>query len=98
MKKTFTKGIDVNEKLQNFSHELNIIGMRGDEAQQKLQQYIDDAFLLGFKQVKIIHGRGYGILRKLVREQLKGNRVIENFHDEDLESGGDAITIVTLKV
>ena len=98
LKKTFMQGIDVNEKLQNFQHELNIIGMRGDEAQQKLQQYIDDAFLLGFKQVKIIHGRGYGILKKLVREQLKGNRVIENFHDEDFERGGDAITIVTLKV
>ncbi|MEI6595029.1 MAG: Smr/MutS family protein [Bacteroidota bacterium] len=98
LKKSFVQGIDVNDKLQNFQHELNIIGMRGDEAQQKLQQYIDDAFLLGFKQVKIIHGRGYGILRKLVREQLKGNRVIENFHDEDFERGGDAITIVTLKV
>ena len=98
IKKTFTQGIDVNEKLQHFTSELNLIGMRGDEAQQKLQQYIDDAFLLGFKQVKIIHGRGYGILRKLVREQLKGNRVIENYHDEDFEMGGDAVTIVTLKV
>jgi len=98
LKKSFTQGIDLNAKLQDFSHELNLIGMRGDEAQQKLQQYIDDAFLLGFKQVKIVHGRGYGILRKLVREQLKGNRIIDNYHDEDMETGGDAVTIVTLKL
>ncbi len=99
LKKTFvTKGLDVNEKLKNYSSDLNIIGMRGDEAQRLLQQYIDDAFLLGFKQVRIVHGRGYGILRKLVREYLKTHRAVERFEDEDLDHGSDAVTVVTIKV
>jgi len=98
-KKVFgTKGVDMNEKLKNFTSEINLIGMRGDEAIGNLQQFLDDAFLLGFKQVKIIHGRGYGILRKLVREYLHKQKNVEHFEDEQLASGGDAITIVNLNI
>lgn len=98
-KKIFgTKGVDVNEKLKNFNAEINLIGMRGDEAVRNLQQYMDDAFLLGFKQVRIIHGRGYGILRKLIREYLRTQKSVEHFEDEQLANGGDAITVVNLKI
>ena len=67
IKQTVTS-FDVNSRMQNFQTELNLIGTRGEEAMKKLQEYIDDAYLLGFKQVRIVHGKGYGILRKLVRE------------------------------
>jgi DNA mismatch repair protein MutS2 len=97
--KTFvSSGLDLNDKLKNFSTELNLIGMRGEEAQRALQQYLDDAFLLGFKQVRIIHGRGYGILRKLVREQLRAHPSVASFSDEHIDQGGDAVTIVTIRI
>ncbi|MFI5221548.1 MAG: endonuclease MutS2 [Bacteroidia bacterium] len=96
--KTTTKGIDMNEKLRNFTTDLNIIGIRGEDAVRQVQQFLDDSFLLGFKQVRIVHGRGYGILRKLVREHLKSQHFVLNFTDEHIDHGGDAVTLVTLKV
>ncbi len=89
---------DINSRMQGFQTELNLIGERGEEAIKKLQVYIDDAYLLGFKQVRIVHGRGYGILRKLVREYLRNNKQIEHVADEQMEMGGDGVSIVTLKV
>lgn len=97
-KKHGSSGLDMNTKLQHFNTDLNLVGSRGDEAMRLLQNYIDDAYLLGFKQVRIIHGRGYGILRKLVREQLRGNRMVESVQDEHIDSGGDAVSIVTLRI
>jgi DNA mismatch repair protein MutS2 len=97
-KKSAPKGIDMNEKLRTFSSELNLIATRGEDAVRQLQNYIDDAHLLGFKQVRIVHGKGYGILRKLVREQLKNNPMVEYIQDEQIELGGDGVTLVTLKM
>jgi len=96
--KSSTKGLDLNDRMQQFSTELNIIGVRGEEALDKLQKYIDDAWTLGFKQVKIVHGKGYGILRKLVREYLKKSRLVESVRDDHISSGGDGVTIVMLRV
>lgn len=96
--KSSTKGLDLNDRMQQFSTELNIIGVRGEEALDKLQKYIDDAWTLGFKQVKIVHGKGYGILRKLVREYLKKSRLVESVSDDHISSGGDGVTIVMLRV
>ncbi len=91
-------GLDMNAKMQHFNTDLNLIGTRGEDAVRQLQMYIDDAYLLGFKLVRIVHGRGYGILRKLIREQLKSNPFVDNFVDEHMDMGGDAVTIVTLRV
>jgi DNA mismatch repair protein MutS2 len=89
---------DVNARMQSFQTELNLIGTRGEDAMKKLQEYIDDAYLLGFKQVRIVHGKGYGILRKLVREYLRNNKMVEHVADEHIEMGGDGVSIVTLRV
>lgn len=99
-KKTFkpNTGIDLNKKMQDFSTELNLIGVRGEDAKKLLQDYLDDAFLLGFKQVRIVHGKGYGILRKLVREYLKTFKHVEFYTDEMIELGGDGVTLVTFKI
>lgn len=96
--KQVSANYDLNSKMQNFKSELNIIGVRGEEAMKMLQDYIDDAYLLGFKQVRIVHGKGYGILRKLVREYLKSSKQIEYITDEQIELGGDGVTLVTLSV
>lgn len=91
-------GYDVNARMQQFQTELNLVGTRGEEALKKLQQYIDDAYLLGFKQVRIVHGKGYGILRKMVREYLRNSKQVEQVSDEHIELGGDGVSIVTLRV
>jgi DNA mismatch repair protein MutS2 len=96
--KNVFQGVDINNKLQYFNAELNLIGIRGEEAMKQLQQYMDDAYILGFKQVRILHGKGYGILRKLVREYLKQLKTVESVSDEHVEMGGDGVSIVTLKV
>lgn len=92
------KGVDINARMQNFSSELNIIGVRGEDAMRKLRDYLDDALLLGIKQVRIVHGKGYGILRKLVRDELKRNSHVEAFYDEHIDLGGDGVTLVNLLV
>lgn len=89
--------VDLNAKLQQFQTELQLIGVRGEDAMKKLQEYMDDAYTLGFKQVRIVHGKGYGILRKLVRDYLKSCSFVERVHDEHIEMGGDGISIVHLK-
>lgn len=89
--------VDLNEKMKQFSSEINLIGVRGEEAMKQLQQYMDDAFVLGFKQFRIVHGKGYGILRKLIREYLKASKLVESYQDEHIELGGDGVTIVKLK-
>lgn len=90
--------MDVNSKMQHFQTELNLIGVRGEDALRQLQVYMDDAYLLGFKQVRIVHGKGYGILRKLVREWLRNSGMVESIADEHIEMGGDGVSIVTLKL
>jgi DNA mismatch repair protein MutS2 len=96
--KVSSAAVDINDKLKHFHTEINVIGMRGDEAMKNIQQYLDDAYLLGFKQVKIIHGRGFGILKKLIREYLKKSKQVESYNDEEMERGGDGSTVVNLKV
>jgi DNA mismatch repair protein MutS2 len=94
--KSSSKGLDFNTKMQHFSHELNVIGLRGEEAVRNLNTFLDEAILLGIKQVRIVHGKGYGILRKLVRAELKSNKFVAQINDEQIELGGDGVTIVTL--
>lgn len=96
--KTAPKGIDMNDKLKQFSGELNLIGTRGEDAKKMLEDFLDDAHLLGVKQLRIVHGKGYGILRNLVRDSLKQTRFVASFNDEHVELGGDGVTIVNLKI
>ena len=65
--------------------------------EETLKQYIDDAILLNSKEVKILHGKGYGILRTLIHDYLKTVSEIKQYKDEHIERGGHGITIVILK-
>jgi DNA mismatch repair protein MutS2 len=96
--KASSQGVNLNAKLQHFQSELNLIGTRGEAAIKMLQQYIDEAYLLGFKEVRIVHGKGYGILRKLVKEYLQQNPFVASIRHEHIEMGGDGVSIVTLNV
>lgn len=96
--KKMSEGVNLNDKMKDFRPELNIIGTRGDEAMRKLDLFIDDAYLLGIKQVKIVHGKGYGILRTLVRDSLNRNPLVSSVQNENIEFGGDGASIVMMKM
>ena len=88
---------DINEKAQHFNLTLDVRGQRGDEAVDNVAKYIDEANLLSIKEVSILHGKGNGILRKLIREYLSKQQCVQSFNDASLETGGAGITRVTLK-
>lgn len=80
----------------NFSTELDVRGMRGDDALQAVTYYLDDALQFSASKVRILHGTGNGILRTLIRELLKSMPAVKSFHDEDVRFGGAGITVVDL--
>ena len=90
------KGIaeDLSEKAEHFELTLDVRGKRAEEALDIVDKYLDEAKLLSIKEVSILHGKGNGILRKLIREKLSHIREIERFCDASLETGGTGITRV----
>jgi DNA mismatch repair protein MutS2 len=92
-----TSGINVYEKRSNFSDTLDVRGKRVDEVIPMLDQFMDTAILLGQGELKILHGKGEGVLRKVVRDHLKRYKEVATMNDEHVERGGDGITIVVLK-
>lgn len=88
---------DVSRQRQlNFKDELDIRGMRADEALDNVTHFVDDALQFGIKKIRILHGTGAGILRQLVRQQLSATPGIAKFEDEDVRMGGAGITVVTM--
>lgn len=81
----------------NFKNEIDVRGMRADEALQAVTYFLDDAVQFGAGRVRILHGTGHGILRTLIRQQLNANSSVANFEDEDVRFGGAGITVVDLK-
>ena len=86
----------VYEKKLNFKQDIDVRGMRGDEAIQAVTYFIDDAILLGISRVRILHGTGNGILRTLIRQYLAGVPGVEHYQDEHVQFGGAGITVVDL--
>ncbi len=84
------------ERQLQFRQELDVRGMRGDEALQALIYFMDDAFQFSASRVRILHGTGHGILRELIRKQLKATPGVRSFADEDVRFGGAGITVVEL--
>ena len=85
------------EKKLNFKQDLDVRGMRGDEAIQAVTYFIDDAILVGVSRVRILHGTGSGILRTLIRQYLATVPGVAHFQDEHVQFGGAGITVVDLK-
>jgi DNA mismatch repair protein MutS2 len=81
----------------NFKREIDVRGMRGDEALQAVSYFIDDAVMLNIEQVRILHGTGTGVLRLLIRDFLKTQPAVASAADEHVEFGGAGITVVKFK-
>lgn len=86
----------VYEKKLNFKQDIDVRGMRGDEAIHAVTYFIDDAILLGISRVRILHGTGSGILRTLIRQYLHTVPGVKDFKDEHVQFGGAGITVVDL--
>lgn len=84
------------ERQLNFKTEIDVRGMRADEALQAVTYFIDDAIQFNAGKVRILHGTGHGILKTLIRQQLKATPGIDSFGDEDIRFGGAGITVVNL--
>ena len=84
----------IREKNLHFRQEIDIRGMRADEALTTVTYYIDDAIMVGVAQVRILHGTGTGALRQLVRDYLHGIKNVKNYQDEHVQFGGSGITVV----
>ena len=85
---------EMHEKRLHFKQEIDVRGMRGDEALQAVTYFIDDAIQVGASRVRILHGTGSGILRQLIRDYLHTVPGIRHYHDEHVQFGGAGITVV----
>ena len=88
---------ELNRKMVMFELTLDLRGTRVDEAFSLLQRYLDDAVLLSVPEVRILHGKGNGVLRQVTRDYLKSLREVKEYHDEVVERGGTGITVVTFR-
>ena len=86
----------IREKHLNFHQDIDVRGMRGDEALTAVSYFIDDAILVGASNVRILHGTGSGILRNLIRQYLSTVPSVRSAHDEHVQFGGAGITVVEL--
>ena len=88
---------ELSEKAEKFDLTLDVRGQRAEEALDAVAKYLDEAKLLSIKEVSILHGKGNGILRRLIREFLSHDHEVAHFADASLETGGAGITRVLLK-
>jgi len=90
-----TRDVIDNRKL-NFKQDIDVRGMRGEEAINAITYFIDDAILVGVSRVRILHGTGTGILRQLIRQYLATIPNVSHYRDEHVQFGGAGITVVDL--
>ena len=94
-KSSMTRNV-IDEHTRNFRHEIDVRGLRGDEALMEVQRFVDDAIIIGVNQVRILHGKGNGILRSLIRDYLNALPNVIGCRDEHVQFGGAGITVVDL--
>jgi len=87
----------IHEKKLNFKQDIDVRGMRGDEALQAVMYFIDDAIQLGVVRVRILHGTGTGALRQIIRDYLSTVNGVAHFSDEHVQFGGAGITVVDME-
>lgn len=92
-----TASDDLREKKLNFKQDIDVRGMRGEEALQAVMYFVDDAVLVGVSRIRILHGTGTGALRQMIRDYLRTAQGVRNFQDEHVQFGGTGITVVDLE-
>ena len=99
VQRNWQKGIaaDLSEKAEHFDLTLDVRGKRAEEALDIVDKYLDEAKLLSIKEVSILHGKGNGILRQLIRQYLNTVPNVLSARDEHVQFGGAGITVVELE-
>lgn len=87
----------MQERRLNFKSNIDVRGMRTEEALEKVQDLVDEAVMLNIKEVRVLHGKGNGILRQMIREFLGTFDFIKSFRDEHIEMGGSGITVIVIE-
>lgn len=95
-KQSQSKGFNWMERQASFQGELDLRGVRTEDAKSKLTHFLDEAYALGHASVKIVHGRGDGILRKMLRDHLKSLNYVKEYVNEHSDRGGDGCTLIQL--
>jgi len=85
---------EVRQRKLTFQSEIDVRGMRGDEALQAVMYFIDDAVMVGVASVRILHGTGTGALRQMIRQYLGTTHGIRTYRDEHIQFGGAGVTVV----
>jgi DNA mismatch repair protein MutS2 len=93
---TRTQNIDLNEKRASFSSSLDLRGKRVEEVIPKLETWVDEAAMFGSGELRIVHGKGNGVLREVVRNYLKTHPSVSHFQEEHIERGGAGVTLAYL--
>ncbi len=88
---------DMNEKRAHFNPTLDLRGHRAEEAIDMLHKFIDEAMLLSENEVRILHGKGYGILMQVINQELHSMHEVRTYRPEKLELGGAGVTVVQLR-
>lgn len=99
-KRAYSQGVRqnfVNQKVKNIKTEINVIGRNLDDALYEIAKYLDDAYIAGLPQVRIVHGKGQGILSSGIRAELKKNKHVKSATPAAYNEGGDGATIVLFK-
>jgi DNA mismatch repair protein MutS2 len=86
----------ISQRKLNFKSEIDIRGKRGEEAVDIVRNFIDDATVVGVSELRILHGKGNGILKSMVREYLNSINIVRSCKDEQVDRGGSGITVVKL--
>lgn len=93
-----TSSLNLTQKMMAFQSELDLRGMRTDEALSAVDSWLDEAILLGQKELRILHGKGNGILRTQIRQHLKNYKQVARLSDEHADRGGAGITLLSLNI
>ncbi|GAA4824119.1 endonuclease MutS2 [Algivirga pacifica] len=93
----FSASSNINKKQIDFSPNLDLRGKRAEEVMFALDDFMDTALMLGQPQLRIVHGKGAGVLRDVIRNHLRSFPGIKNISDEHADRGGAGVTVVTLR-
>ena len=88
--------LDFSERRLNFKSEIDLRGERTEDALARIRTFIDEAIMFDMKQLRILHGKGQGILKEMIRNYLRSEPVVKSFRDEHVQFGGAGITVVEL--
>ncbi len=89
-------GFSLLDKRASFSPKLDVRGKRGEEIYSLIDSFINDAVMLDQSEVRVLHGKGSGVLRDIIRQQLKEYPFVTHFEDDHVERGGAGITVISL--